>query len=53
VGLGYRYDRFTLDNYALNPSTIDRLVFGTVLLIGVTDRPHTANTVFVRLAYLW
>jgi MtrB/PioB family decaheme-associated outer membrane protein len=53
LGLGYRYDRFTLDNYALNPSTIDRLVFGSTLLMGITDRPYTANTVFVRLAYLW
>ncbi|MEO5819910.1 MAG: MtrB/PioB family outer membrane beta-barrel protein [Vicinamibacteraceae bacterium] len=53
LGLGYRYDRFTLDDYALNPSTIDRLVFGTTLLMGITDRPYTANTVFVKLAYLW
>ena len=51
--LGYRYDRFTLDNYALNPATIDRLVFGSTLLMGITDRPYTANTVFVKLVYLW
>lgn len=53
LGLGYRYDRFTLDDYALNPATIDRLVFGSTLLMGITDRPYTANTVFVKLAYLW
>lgn len=53
LGVGYRYDRFTLDDYALNPSTIDRLVFGSTLLMGITDRPYTANTVFVKLAYLW
>ena len=53
LGLGYRYDRFTLDDYALNPSTIDRLVFGNTLLMGITDQPYTANTVYVRLAYLW
>jgi hypothetical protein len=52
LGMGYRYDRFTLDNYALNPSTIDRLVFGTTLLMGIMDRPYTANTVFARV-YLW
>ena len=53
LGLGYRYDHFTIDNYALNPSTIDWLVFGTTLLMGITDRPYTAHTVFVKLAYLW
>ncbi len=53
LGLGYRYDRFNIDDFALNPSTIDRLVYGTTLLMGITDRPYTANTVFVKLAYLW
>lgn len=38
LGLGYRYDRFTLDDCALNPATIGRLVFGTTLLMGITDR---------------
>ena len=53
LGLGYRYDRFTIDNFSLNPSTIDRLVFPSTLLLGITDRPYTANTVTVRLMYLW
>jgi hypothetical protein len=53
LGLGYRYDRFTIDNFSLNPSTIDRLVFPSTLLLGITDRPYTANTVTVRLIYLW
>ena len=53
LGLGYRYDRFAIDNFSLNPSTIDRLVFPSTLLLGITDRPYTANTVTVRLMYLW
>jgi MtrB/PioB family decaheme-associated outer membrane protein len=53
LGLGYRYDRFDIDDYALNPSTIDRLVFGSTLLMAITDRPYTANSVVVKLIYLW
>jgi MtrB/PioB family decaheme-associated outer membrane protein len=53
LGLGYRYDRFDIDDYALNPSTIDRLVFGSTLLMAITDRPYTANSVVLKVIYLW
>jgi MtrB/PioB family decaheme-associated outer membrane protein len=53
LGLGYRHDRFDINDYALNPSTIDRLVFGSLLLMGITDRPYTANSVVAKVIYLW
>ena len=53
AGLVYRYDRFSVDDFALNPSTMDRLVFGSTMLLGYYYRPYTANTVWLKLTYLW
>jgi len=53
VGLTYWYDRFTVDDFAFSPSTMDRLVFGSTTLLGLIYRPYTANTVWLRLTYLW
>jgi MtrB/PioB family decaheme-associated outer membrane protein len=53
AGLIYRYDHFSVDDFALNPSTIDRLVFGSTMLLGYFYRSYTANTVWLKLTYLW
>lgn len=53
IGAGYLYDRFTADDFAFSPSTLDRLVFPSTLLMQYTWRPYTANTVWLRATYLW
>jgi hypothetical protein len=53
LGLRYEFDRLRLDDFALNASTIDRLVFPSTLLLGYYYRPYTAHVVTVKMTYLW
>lgn len=56
VGIGYRYERYRVDDFALGPQTIQDIVLpvapdapaGTFL--GYVYRPYTAHTAFLRLS---
>jgi hypothetical protein len=43
----------TADDFAFSPSTLDRLVFPSTLLMQYTWRPYMANTVWLKATYLW
>lgn len=53
LSVRYAYDRLRVDDFAFNPSTLDRLVFPSTLLLGSVYQPYTVNTVTVKLTYLW
>ncbi len=53
VGLVYWYDRYRVDDFALGPSTIDRLDLPGSLYLGYLYRPYTAHSAWLRLTYLW
>jgi MtrB/PioB family decaheme-associated outer membrane protein len=53
IGLRYEYDRFSVNDFALDAGTIDRLVFPSTLLLGYYYRPYTANVVTLKMTYLW
>jgi hypothetical protein len=60
LGLGYWYEHYKVQDFALNPAIIDALVVRnpannalTGFYTGYAFEPYTANTVFVRMRYLW
>ncbi len=53
VGLAYEYEQFIVDDFAFNPSTLDRIDLPSNLILGRVYGPYTANTVWIRLRYLW
>lgn len=53
VGLRYQYERFLVDDFAFNPSTLDRIDLPSTLILGRLYEPYTAHTVWLRLRYLW
>lgn len=53
VGFTYWYDRYVVDDFALGPSTIDRINLPGTLLLGYLYRPYRANSGWIRLIYLW
>ncbi len=53
VGLVYWYDRYRVEDFALGPTTIDRLDLPGSLYLGYLYRPYTAHSAWLRLTYLW
>lgn len=53
AGLGYWFDKYTVDDFALGTGTLTRIDMPSALLLGYVWRPYTANTVWARLSYFW
>ena len=53
AGVGYWFDKYTVDDFALGTGTLTRLDMPSALLLGYVWRPYTANTVWARLSYFW
>jgi hypothetical protein len=53
LGLAYQDERFVVDDFAFNPSTLDRIDLPSTLILGRFYEPYTANTVWLRLRYPW
>ena len=53
VGVGYAYDQYDVDDFALAPGTLDSPVFPTLVSLMYQWRPYTAHSGFARLMYRW
>lgn len=53
VGLAYWFEKFSVDDYAFNPDTLNTVALPSFISLQSTYRPYTANTFWVRLTYLW
>jgi MtrB/PioB family decaheme-associated outer membrane protein len=53
LGVGYAYDQYDVDDFALAPGTLDSPVFPTLVSLMYQWRPYTAHTGFARLMYRW
>ena len=53
AGVGYWFDRYTVEDFAFGPTTITQINMPSGLLLGHVWRPYTANTVWARLSYFW
>jgi hypothetical protein len=53
AGLGYWFDKYAVDDFALGTQTLTRIDMPAALLLGYVWRPYTAHTVWARLSYFW
>lgn len=53
LGVGYAYDRYDVDDFALSPGTLNSPVFPTLFSLMYQWRPYTAHTGSVRIIYRW
>jgi hypothetical protein len=61
LGIGYWYESYQVDDFALNSSTIETLnpvnrtsgAFAATIYSGYLYRNYTAHTGFLRMSYLW
>lgn len=53
LGLGYRFDRYEVDDFALSPGTLNSPLIPTYLNLMNQWRPYDAHAGFVRLIYAW
>jgi MtrB/PioB family decaheme-associated outer membrane protein len=53
VGFSYWYEKYTVDDFALDPQAIPRLDLNGSLLIGYAYQPYTAQTFWGRVFYKW
>ena len=49
----YWYEKYTIDDFALDPQAIPRLDLNQALLIGYSYQPYTAQTFWGRIFYKW
>ena len=60
LGAAYWYERWKVEDFALDPAVIDTLIVRnptnaalTGFYTGYSNEPYRANTFFVRMTYLW
>jgi MtrB/PioB family decaheme-associated outer membrane protein len=60
LGAAYWYENWKVQDFALNPAVIDTLIVRnptsgalTGFYTGYSNEPYKANTVFVKMSYLW
>lgn len=53
LGVGYWFDKYAVQDFALNNPRIAANTLSGSNLIGYMYRPYTANTGWLRLMYLW
>lgn len=53
LGIGYRLDRYDVEDFALSPGILDSALIPGFLNVMYQWRPYTAHTGFVRVIYGW
>jgi MtrB/PioB family decaheme-associated outer membrane protein len=53
IGFSYWYERYTVDDFALDAESTPNLARNNAVLLGYLYRPYTANTFWGRLVYRW
>ena len=53
LAVGYRYDGYDVDDFALSPRVLDRALIAGFLNLQNTWRPYDAHTGYLRLIYAW
>ncbi|OFW11328.1 MAG: hypothetical protein A3H96_18760 [Acidobacteria bacterium RIFCSPLOWO2_02_FULL_67_36] len=53
IGFVYAYDRYSVNDFSMDPATISRLDMPGTLMLGYVYRPYAAHTGWLRLTYLW
>ncbi|BCS32002.1 hypothetical protein TBR22_A12060 [Luteitalea sp. TBR-22] len=54
LGVTYMFDKFDVSDWALSPTTLDRLAYSnTFMLMNYTWENYTAHTVWLKATYLW
>jgi hypothetical protein len=53
MGFSYWYEKYAIDDFALDPQAIPRLDLNQALLIGYSYQPYTAQTFWGRIFYKW
>lgn len=53
VGFSYWFEKYTIDDFALDPQAIPRLDLNGSLLLGYAYQPYTAQTFWGRIFYKW
>jgi len=55
VGMVYWFDKYLVDDFALNPTSDLALPVANpaLMMLGYSYRPYTANTAWARITYLW
>jgi len=53
AGVVYWYDKYTVNDFAMNPQTLNTIAQPSFLMIGYMYRPYTANTFSGRFTYYW
>jgi MtrB/PioB family decaheme-associated outer membrane protein len=53
LGVVYWYDYYEVDDFALRPTTMDRLDLPGSLYLGYVYRPYRVHSAWARVTYLW
>jgi len=53
AGLVFWHERYDVDDFAFNPSTLNTIAQPSFLMLGYVYRPYNASTIWARLTYLW
>lgn len=53
LGLGYWYDRYVVDDFAMGPATIDRRDLAGQIVLGYLNRPYRGHSAVLRVGYRW
>lgn len=53
LGVGYSYDSYDVEDFALSPGTLNSPIFSTFIGLMYQFRPYSAHTGSVRMIYSW
>ncbi len=53
LGLAYAYERYRIEDFALDTGTLSRLNMPSTLILGNAWRPYTAHLAWLHLACVW
>jgi MtrB/PioB family decaheme-associated outer membrane protein len=53
VALGYWFDHYDVQDFALSPDTIGDRFYPTIMMLGYMWKPYTIHTVSARYIYQW
>ena len=53
LGLVYWFEKYSVDDFAFNPETLNTVAMPSFISLQSTYRPYTANTVSARLTVFW
>jgi MtrB/PioB family decaheme-associated outer membrane protein len=53
VGLAYWFEKYSVDDFAFNPDTLNTVAQPSFISLQSTYRPYTANTLSARMTVFW